>query len=1784
MRFLSVCTPIFAAFLAATVGHAQVISESFKGATTVDPNWTFAGVNYTPVLTGDGVTRDGVTDAVNDGWLRLTNTGGNIATSAYNNTAFDAVGTTVYAEFEYASWGGNGADGIAFFLFDGSKTFSVGANGGSMGYAQKTGVPGLAGGYIGVAIDEWGNFSNGTEGRVGGIGQTPDSISVRGDEASGYAYLGGSGTLATSIDTPGGSTRPSIVNTVQILLTATNQLTVTLQQGSVAAQTVLQLDLSSSIRPNTLKLGFTSGTGGSNNFHEVRNVEASTIAASLWDNQGDSTWGNASNWNPTNVPGVGADILFDNTYVSTNQTIDTESNRTVRSLTFDAPIDYTINNNTLIFDNGGVAGFSGIQTSETNGSGNFTINSDLQANNDITVRNNNSGVLTLNVDLDNGGNTILFDGTGNAASENGSISGTGDLVKNDAGTLTLAGNNTYTGNTDINGGTVILANDNALGSTSAGTDLANGATLALTNNITVGETLANDGTLENTSGTNTFSGVVSGTGTVDVVGGQLTLTGNNSFAGTTDIASGATLVATNSNSLGSTAGGTTVGNGGTLSLTNNIAIGAEAVTNNGTVVNTSGTNSLAGDISGTGGVTLTEGQLTLSGTNTYTGATTINDGTIALGGSDALGTGSDLTIASTGVLDLGGNSQAVGDLTVSEGATLDFGTPGGANTFVFDTYTPPASGIFVVNNWEDGTDQLATTVATQDVTSIYLSGYGVAQQETGLTALGGSYGSGYLLDFLPADVKEWDGSVNRGWRNNNNWTTPVEPNTTQIALFDDLGEAQPLVNLNDSYTIAGIEFGSLGTANYVIEDRNNVGNTLRLDGAIPYIQQKNALDQTIQIPGLILGNNTIADITGAGNLIISSPISEDVGDSNSFVRDGSGSGKLILSGDNTFSGGMFVTTGIVEAQSNTALGTGDTTVADTGTLEVSSDVTIGNNITTAGTGVGGNGAVRSTSGNNTLTGVISGTGSVQVDADSLTLSGSNTYTGITTVAGGTLIANDNNSLGSAVGGTNVETGGTLSLTNNITIASEALTLNGSGVLENTSGTNEYGGPIGGTGDVNVVAGQLTLSNTNTYSGDTDIAIGTTLIATADNALGTGNLTINDGATLQLSGGIDVGQTNTNIAGTGTAGNGAIQNVSGDNRFSSDLTLIGNTTIISDSGTLRLGADANGSVYEAGNQVALGTNNLTIDGAGNTLLQADLTGTGNLIKDGNGTFTMANGTNSWTGATQINDGEMILATYFNDAPGVGPLADFGINGPVTIGDGTEGAGTATLTLGTNAAGGAEDFSNMFAADVDMTINSDGRFDTQGHTVYVRDLDLDGGSVNAQTSGGGGNNLFITGDITSTSTTQVATIDGRVDFNGDASKTIDVVTGSTLDINARIQNGGFDKIGAGTLILAGGNTFTDDANISAGIVRVENNLGLGATSGSTIVDAGAQLQLAGVAIANEALTLNGSGISSDGALQTATGSGANSWGGSVTIASASEIQTNSGSTLAISGNITGSGQTVNFDSIGDTTISGNNTFSTLNKNGAGNLTVTTGNNTISTANVNEGTFTLGTSNILSNSMDLNVAAPGTFVMGPGINETIDQFNSAGTLDIDGILTMNGGTISGGTGAGSTGELILTAGNTLNITNDFNFGGTLELTSGTTLALSGDGSQIDFGTLKVTGDTVIDFGAGAAVEFNLGALEISPGATITVNNWISYQDLWTTGLFDGGFGSVTIDERDNNTAQITFTGFSPADTIWLTDDFGSNEITVPELSSYGAILMAFGLAAWQLRRRPRGHVVKM
>jgi uncharacterized repeat protein (TIGR01451 family) len=255
-------------------------SETFTNSlATLRPDWKLAGnTSGLPMLTGTGSP-----DPAGNGWLRLTDLGNNEASSAYYDCAIPTARGLVI-EFDYATWGGSGADGLSFFLFDGATTtFGVGANGGSLGYAQKTGINGMNGGYLGLGIDEFGNFSNPTEGRIGGPGSRPDSIALRGPGSgtSGYDYLSGTATLSTSIDTPNVTTRPSQTGSgyrhIKINLDpsgSTYQVTasITFGTGGGARTSSTTPYTMTAPTPATLKMGFAASTGGSTNYHEIRNL------------------------------------------------------------------------------------------------------------------------------------------------------------------------------------------------------------------------------------------------------------------------------------------------------------------------------------------------------------------------------------------------------------------------------------------------------------------------------------------------------------------------------------------------------------------------------------------------------------------------------------------------------------------------------------------------------------------------------------------------------------------------------------------------------------------------------------------------------------------------------------------------------------------------------------------------------------------------------------------------------------------------------------------------------------------------------------------------------------------------------------------------------------------------------------------------------------------------------------------------------------------------------------------------------------------------------------------------------------------------------------------------------------------------------------------------------------------------------------------------------------------------------------------------------------------------
>ena len=102
--------------------------------------------------------------------------------------------TVTYRGDSYNGTGGDsdGADGMSFFLIDGSVTPNIGSFGGSLGYScsnSNADYHGMQGAYIGLGIDEFGNFLNPGDNTATGPGYTPNRIGLRGYGNVNWTYL-----------------------------------------------------------------------------------------------------------------------------------------------------------------------------------------------------------------------------------------------------------------------------------------------------------------------------------------------------------------------------------------------------------------------------------------------------------------------------------------------------------------------------------------------------------------------------------------------------------------------------------------------------------------------------------------------------------------------------------------------------------------------------------------------------------------------------------------------------------------------------------------------------------------------------------------------------------------------------------------------------------------------------------------------------------------------------------------------------------------------------------------------------------------------------------------------------------------------------------------------------------------------------------------------------------------------------------------------------------------------------------------------------------------------------------------------------------------------------------------------------------------------------------------------------------------------------------------------------------------------------------------------------------
>ena len=226
------------------------------------------------------------TPSIVSGRLRLTQAAGNQSTSTTYQRLFPAANNLVTITFNHYAYGGNGADGMAVVLSDATVTPQPGAFGGPLGYGFKPGIPGFAGGWLGVGLDEFGNYSG--EGGTTNVGQRRQSVVIRGSGSgtAGYRYLrgtcnNGASNTNTACLNPrvdgNGSANHKYQLTIDSRVSGQSMVKIERDTGSGYVTLIDSFNAQSQSGqtqvPNDFLLSLTGSTGGSTNIHELDNVQ-----------------------------------------------------------------------------------------------------------------------------------------------------------------------------------------------------------------------------------------------------------------------------------------------------------------------------------------------------------------------------------------------------------------------------------------------------------------------------------------------------------------------------------------------------------------------------------------------------------------------------------------------------------------------------------------------------------------------------------------------------------------------------------------------------------------------------------------------------------------------------------------------------------------------------------------------------------------------------------------------------------------------------------------------------------------------------------------------------------------------------------------------------------------------------------------------------------------------------------------------------------------------------------------------------------------------------------------------------------------------------------------------------------------------------------------------------------------------------------------------------------------------------------------------------------------------
>jgi len=1140
-------------------------------------------------------------------------------------------------------------------------------------------------------------------------------------------------------------------------------------------------------------------------FGASRSVQAAHYE---WVNTG-TDMNAAASWNRAAVP-VAADVMYFNGLAMANPNL--SSSLTVTQLVFSG---------------------TGYNLSSSPGQALTVTNTGTATTNAMQYYSQGANTISGNLVVGGGNATLITDtfnmvGAGHLTIS-GTISGAQGLnLIGEPGTITLSGNNSFSGNfSTAKMGMLNINNNNALG-----------------------------------------TGIVNLAGSTGLVRLGNTSGGNITVSNTLAIGTSGAFVYSSANNL-TFSGATTIGGtipfyvnegGGGLILSGGIATTANGLSKSGV------------------------GTLVLGGTNLYTGVTTLNQGTLVLDkslNSGSMPIANTLTFAGGGFTLKGAasgtSSQTLGNPTFNSGAnkiTIDSNGGSGTTLNLGNTWTASAGGRSLninlvsanstltsspalTNGLIGGIDAYATVTDSAGTGFATVSGGNVTRSTTETALASGSNST--TTNF----VENTSGTLLMAATNSNVNTLRVDTASTGASGILDLNASR--------MTLTARGLLVTGTNGFTIQN-----GILGAGVSTLYLHQFSSGALTVNATtdfGTFIkdGTGTVTFSGGTGNTV------------NTYVNEGTVNITGKWSGATT-SSTTTISGGVLSLQNATtaAINNGTVTVQGTGTLTE----TAGINITGATTSLVVNGPsatanllANSYGGATTLTlGTVNvgnkaafGTSAVAMKGATVSATTDLVGVGVNAIANTFTLNATSGASGTTVyfaGSKNLEFSGPGSMPNVSQTLNNSMTSTGSLIFSgafnlgnNTltlvgTGKTAISGDIAGGGTagkiINQAAGTLTLSGNNSYTGVTQASAGVLLLNSA-NALpggigvagGLSNLTLSNGVVGLGNGdftrGLGTGVTQVQWAANSTGGGGGGFAAFGANRTvnlggASAAVTWATSNFVSDGYDLILGAPDADFTLDFQNPINLNNVLRTVQvDNGSAVIDARLSGvisnaTGGLVKTGAGNLELT-GANTYGGNNRVQAGTLSFNSGNTSANGTQAL---GINTTVYLGVASASSGTLSYTGA--GAGTLAKAVNIIGNGGDTIQNSGGGLLTLSGTLTKN------GTV--MTLKGGSNGINVTGTIAGSAPGSDLIIDGGLTtlsaantYNGPTY----IINGATLTANAAnaLPAGNrtavyMDQTGSGTSTLALGanQTIASLTGASSSAVNLNaNTLTIGTGAGST-----------------------------------------------------------------------------------------------------------------------------------------------------------------------------------------------------------------------------------------------------------------------------------------------------------------------------------------------------------------